>query len=72
MRANDIELQWGRVRYYNKKEGSYYLDPWLKGKKYAQQSEFRLYFKMKETGPQKILINSIEDIAEACKIEVRD
>ena len=71
MRANNIELQWGRVRYYEKNESSYYLDPWLKEKKYAKQSEFRFYFNMKEAGPKAILINSIEDIAEACKVEVR-
>lgn len=71
MRAKNIDLQWGRVLYYGKNEGSYYLNPWLKEKKYAKQSEFRLYFKMKETEPQKFFLNSIEDIAEACKIEVR-
>lgn len=72
MRSNNINLQWGRVRYYEKNEGSYFLDPWMKEKKFAQQSEFRLYFRMKEAGSKAILINSIEDVAEACKIEVRD
>lgn len=71
MHSNNINLQWGRVRYYEKNEGSYFLDPWMKEKKFAQQSEFRLYFRMKEAGSKAILINSIEDIAEACKIEER-
>lgn len=69
MRSNNIELKWGRVRYYVKTEGSYLLDPWLKTKEYAHQSEFRLYFKRKEEGSAAIVIKSIEDIAEAYRIE---
>lgn len=69
MQSNGIDLKWGRVRYYDKNEGSYLLDPWLKSKEYEKQSEFRLYFKRKEEGPAAIVIKSIEDIAEAYHIE---
>lgn len=69
MRSNNIDLKWGRVRYYDKNEGSFLLDPWLKNKNYAKQSEFRLYFKRKEEGPAALIIKSIEDISEAYHIE---
>lgn len=69
MQSNGIDLRWGRVRYYDKNEGSYLLDPWLKNKEYKKQSEFRLYFKRKEEGPAAIIIKSIEDIADAYHIE---
>lgn len=69
MRSNNIDLKWGRVRYYDKNEGSFLLDPWLKNKNYAKQSEFRFYFKRKEEGPAALIIKSIEDISEAYHIE---
>ena len=68
MQSNGIDLRWGRVRYYDKNEGSYLLDPWLKNKEYKKQSEFRLYFKRKEEGATAIIIKSIEDIADAFHI----
>lgn len=69
MQSHGINLRWGRVRYYDKNEGSYLLDPWLKNKDYEKQSEFRLYFKRKEEGSAAIIIKSIEDIAEAYHID---
>lgn len=65
LKANNKTLEWGRVRYYDKMEGSYLLDPWLKTKDYEYQSEFRLFLPMKETKAKVLQIGSIEDIAQA-------
>lgn len=69
MRAHNINLRWGRVRYYDKSEGSFLLDPWLKNKEFARQSEFRLYFSMVETKAKILQIGSIEDISVAFRFE---
>lgn len=68
LKANNHTLEWGRVRYYDKAEGSYLLDPWLKTKEYEYQSEFRLFFPMKETKAKVLQLGSTEDIAQAFSI----
>lgn len=69
LRAHCINLDWGNVRYYDKTEGSFLLDPWLKPKGFEYQKEFRLFFPMAENKAKVLQIGSIEDIAIACRIQ---
>ena len=71
LKANNKSLEWGRVRYYDKSEGSFLLNPWLKTKDYEYQSEFRLFVPMKETKAKVLQIGSIEDIAQAFSISTK-
>lgn len=69
LKAHSLNLDWGRVRYYDKTEGSFLLDPWLKLKSFEYQREFRLFFHMIENKAKVIQIGSIEDIAKAYRIQ---
>ena len=68
-RLKNTDLKWGRVQYYDKSKGSYILTPWLKEKYYANQSEFRLYIKHQERSFAVIIIDSIQDIANAYHLQ---
>ena len=69
LKAHSLNLDWGRVRYYDKIDGSFLLDPWLKLKNFEYQKEFRLFFPMVETKAKVLQIGSIEDIAVAYRIQ---
>jgi hypothetical protein len=71
LESHHKKLEWGRVHYYDKSEGSFFLNPWLKPKEFEYQREFRLYFAMKETKAKVLQIGSIEDIACAYHISLR-
>ena len=69
LKAHGLNLEWGRVRYYDKTDGSFLLDPWLKLKNFEYQKEFRLFFPMVESKAKVLQIGSIEDIALAYRIQ---
>lgn len=63
------EYEYNLVKYYNPKEYSGPLNVFCKQNNFEYQQEFRFFIKRNDSGPLKITIGSIQDIADIHNIE---